>query len=277
LWSQPSAPKYVSRVLAGVACAVVDVNEHDALLYHINPNTMVCLATTGTSQRGDVWQGPGHASTAFNGRLPSIGVPAYFQVAVERTLMPGVASSQPAHTGQLQQEEEQQQQRGGQAPLLRLMTRGAREVLEHVYKYAPAEVGPACHLCLRRMADRPGSCQPCLPPLASGHTYDCNLLPACDTPTLSALSRTPQEPRHRAAQEPLGLQQVLPADVLQLLLQGEEQLQDVEQLLQGSPEVVGSRLGDCHGRFQLRLAPGGGAEESREARWVRCCPAWQAA
>ena len=63
------------------------------------------------------------------------------------------------------------------------------------------------------------------------------------------------------------MQQVLPADVLQLLLQGEEQLQDVEQLLQGSPEVVESRLGGCHGRFQLRLAAGGGAEESREARW----------
>jgi hypothetical protein len=61
-------------------------------------------------------------------------------VAVERSLMDGVASSQ--------QQQEEQVQRGGQEPLLRLTTPKALEVLEHVYDYAPAEVGPACHLCL---------------------------------------------------------------------------------------------------------------------------------
>jgi hypothetical protein len=108
---------------------------------------MFRYATTGfNSQRDDIWLWPGDAGTAFNGRLPYNGVPAHSQLLVELLLTPGVASSQPAHASQLQQEE--QVQRGGQAPLLRLTTPKALEVLEHVYDYAPAEVGPACHLCL---------------------------------------------------------------------------------------------------------------------------------
>jgi hypothetical protein len=52
LWSQPSAPKYVSRVLAGVVYAVVDVNEHGALHCDIKLDNV--LVKQGKGEGGQV-------------------------------------------------------------------------------------------------------------------------------------------------------------------------------------------------------------------------------